>query len=265
MEYVPQIIFDINNSGVATLTFNRPEKLNILTTQMIDEWIAILSDWQNNESVNVIVLTGAGKAFCAGGDANAMQDRSKIDALERKNFLWHKLHRIALLLEQIDKPIIACINGTARGAGMDIALMCDLRFIAESATLAESYINMGVIAGNGGTYYLPRIIGIDRALELFWTGRVIGSNEAMNLGLVTKVIPDQELLENTLQFAELIAHQPKAAIRTYKRAVYQSLGMSLSTHLDLISSHMSVLRDTDDHRNKVANFLNSTLKKNKSK
>ena len=252
------ITCSIDDNGVATLTLNRPEKLNTLTSPMIDEWLAVFSDWQTNDAVNVIVLTGAGKAFCAGGDAGSMQDRTKIDALERKDFLWRKLHRIALVMEQMDKPVIASINGTARGAGMDAALMCDLRVMAQSATYAESYINMGVIAGNGGTYYLPRLVGADRALELFWTGRVVTSEEAERLGLATLVVPDDQLRERTLKLATTIAKQPKAAVRAYKRAVYQSPGMSLSAHLDMISSHMSVLRDTDDHRDKVAAFLRST-------
>jgi enoyl-CoA hydratase/carnithine racemase len=143
---------------------------------------------------------------------------------------------------------------------MDIALMCDLRILSRSASLAESYINMGVIAGNGGTYYLPRIVGNARALELFWTGRVISADEAERLGLATEVVADEQLLTRTYELARAIAAQPQAAVCAYKRAVYQGANMPLATHLDMISSHMSVLRDTDEHRSKVAAFLERTRK-----
>ena len=138
---------------------------------------------------------------------------------------------------------------------MDMALMCDIRYMAESATLAESYIAMGLIAGDGGTYYLPRLIGLDKALEMFWTGRSVGAAEAERMGLVTRVVPDAELMASTYDLARRIAAQPFEAVRAYKRATYQGMEMGLAAHLDMVSSHTSILRDTPDHRAKVAAFL----------
>ena len=155
------ILFDVKPSGVATLTLNRPEKYNAFTPEMIDQWFAVLSKAADDPAVRVIVLTGAGKAFCAGGDAGKMEHRATQDALTQKHFLWRQVHKIPLLMEQMDKPIIAAINGVARGAGLDMALMCDIRFMAESANVGESYINLGLIAGDGGAYYLPKLIGMD--------------------------------------------------------------------------------------------------------
>jgi enoyl-CoA hydratase/carnithine racemase len=166
------------------------------------------------------------------------------------------VHRIALLMDRLDKPVIAAINGTARGAGLDMALMCDLRIMAESATLAQSYINMGLITGNGGTYYLPRLIGVDRALEIFWTGRTVLSVEAERIGMVTRVVADEALLPTTYELARAIASQPLEAVRAYKRATYQGRTMSLAAHLDMISSHQVYLRRSPDHRARVEAFLN---------
>jgi enoyl-CoA hydratase/carnithine racemase len=127
--------------------------------------------------------------------------------------------------------------------------------MADSATLAESYINVGLIAGDGGTYYLPRLIGTPRALELFWTGRAIDAAEAERIGLVNKVVSFEKLMPETYEFARSIAVQPFEAVRAYKRAVYQGMNMTLAAHLDMVSSHTSILRDTPDHRAKVAAFL----------
>ena len=246
------ILFDVKPSGVATLTLNRPEKYNAFTPEMIDQWFEVLAKAADDPAVRVVVLTGAGKAFCAGGDAGKMEHRATQDALTQKHFLWRQVHKIPLLLEQLDKPIIAAINGVARGAGLDMALMCDIRFMAESANVGESYINLGLIAGDGGAYYLPKLIGMDKALEIFWTGRSVGAKEAEQLGMVTRAVPDDQLMAVTYELAERIAAQPFEAVRAYKRLTYQSRNLSLTAHLDMVSSHTAILRDTDDHRQRIA-------------
>lgn len=249
------VLFETDLDGVATLTLNRPEKYNAFTKAMIVRWHSLLAAAADDPSIKVIVLTGAGKAFCTGGDIEAQKERAKNDSLERKDFLFRHVHKIAFALEQIDKPVIAAINGMARGAGMDMALMCDLRVLAHSATLAESYINVGLIAGDGGTWYLPRLVGVARALEICWTGRVVGSAEAERIGLVNRVVPDGEALSAARELARTIARQPFEAIRAYKRSIYQGMSMSLAAHLDMVSSHTSILRDTPEHRERVAAFL----------
>jgi enoyl-CoA hydratase/carnithine racemase len=254
------ILFDTDDHGVATITLNRPEKYNAFTKDMINRWGEILEKCETDPKVKVVVLTGAGKAFCTGGDIGAQKDRANNDSLERKDFLWRHVHKIAFVMERMDKPTIAAINGAARGAGLDMALMCDLRTMADTATLAESYINVGLIAGDGGTYYLPRIIGMPRALELFWTGRAIGAAEAERIGLVNNVVPADQLMAVTQQLARAIAAQPFEAVRAYKRAAYQGMNMPLAAHLDMVSSHTSILRETPEHRAKVAAFLDRKKK-----
>ena len=250
------LMFSQDDDGIATLTLNRPDKYNAFTKDMIIRWGCLLEQCEADPKVKVVVLTGAGKAFCSGGDISAQKDRANNDSLERKDFLFRHVHKIALIMERMDKPTIAAVNGAARGAGLDMALMCDLRVMASTATLAESYINVGLIAGDGGTYYLPRIIGMSRALELFWTGRAIDAAEAERIGLVNQVVEFDHLMPATYELARRIAAQPFEAVRAYKRAAYQGMNMTLATHLDMVSSHTSILRDTPDHRNRVAAFLN---------
>ena len=137
---------------------------------------------------------------------------------------------------------------------MDMALMCDLRIAAASATFAESYINMGVVSGDGGMYFLPRLIGVARALDMFWTGRVIDAAEAERMGIMNRVVPDDQLMQAALELAQAISCQPQEAIRLTKRAVYQGLTSSLPAHLDAVASHMAVLYDTPEFKERLKKF-----------
>lgn len=249
------ILLDTDEHGIATLTLNRPERMNAFDREMLKAWERALLACSEDPAVKVIVLTGAGRAFCAGGDAADMKKRADDTALDRKDYLFRHVHRIALTMERLDKPVIAAINGAARGAGMDLALMCDIRIAAVSATMAESYVALGLTAGGGGAWYLPRLTGLDHALELIWTARSVGAEEARQLGLVTRVVPDDELKSATYELARRIAGQPSQAVRFSKRAVYQGINMPLITHLDMVSSHVAVLRDTDEYRAKVAELI----------
>jgi enoyl-CoA hydratase/carnithine racemase len=249
--------------GVCTLTMNRPEKLNAFCQEMIDLWAALLREALADPSVKVLVLRGNGRAFCVGGDADQMLERAAEDSLARKAYIWEHIHQIPLLLHRGDKPIIAAMQGAARGAGLDMALMCDLRVAAESATFAESYINMGLMAGDAGTYTLPRLVGASAALDLFWTGRTIGAEEALRMGIVNRVVQDGQLMEATYELARTIAAKPQNAVRFFRRTVYQGLAMDMTTHLDMVSSHFAILRDSDDHRAKVQEFQSRRTKSTK--
>lgn len=249
------ILFDVAANGVATLTLNRPEKYNAFTREMILAWHAALQRAQEDREVRVVVLTGAGKAFCAGGDVGAQSKRIETSAIEQKDFLFRLVHRIALEMEKFDKPVIAAINGVAMGAGLDMALMCDIRVMCETAKVAESYINVGLIAGDGGTWYLPRIVGMQKALELCWTGRQVAAQEALRIGLVAHVAPAGTSVTIAQELAATIAVQPPDAVQLYKRAMRQGMSMNLETHLDMVSSHMSLLRATSEHKERVAAFL----------
>ncbi|HKX07037.1 MAG TPA: enoyl-CoA hydratase-related protein [Stellaceae bacterium] len=240
--------------GIATITLNRPERMNAFTWEMIDAWAEALVECRSNDAVSVVIVTGAGKAFCSGGDIGEMRKRGERTPLERKSELEAHVHKIPLALEALDKPVIAAINGAATGAGLDLALMADLRFAAESARLGETYVKVGLVPGAGGAWFLPRLVGTARALELFWTGDVIDAREAERIGLVNRVVPDAELLATTRALAEKIAAGPPLSVRLIKRAVREGLRSDLRTSLDLISSHYAVAATSADHREAVTAF-----------
>jgi enoyl-CoA hydratase/carnithine racemase len=252
--------------ATALLTLNRPERLNAFNAEMIDRWVACLEQAQADRAVRAIVLTGAGRGFCSGGDVNRMAQTAGVQQQEHagvlqegeerseaqtpykvKESLRRGIQRIPTLMQRIEKPVIAAINGVATGAGLDVALMCDVRFAAAGARLGETYSKVGLVPGAGGAYFLPRLVGAAKALELFWTGELIPADEALRLGMVNRVYPDGELLAKTLEFAERVANAPPLSVQLIKRAVYQSLNTDLATSLDLISSHMTLARSSRDH------------------
>lgn len=241
--------------GIATITLNRPDKLNAFTTEMLRDWADALLASQSNNDVKVIVLTGTGRAFCSGGDVGGMNERKQAETpIMRKHSLADRVHQIPLIMSRLDKPVLVAVNGVATGAGMDMALMGDIRIAAQSARFAETYVRIGILAGDGGAWYLPRLIGLSRALELLWTGRFVDAAEAERIGLVNKVVPDDKLMEETYQMARQIADGPPLAIRMMKKAVQQGLTMDIATHLEQVSSHMAVLFATEDHQEALNAF-----------
>jgi 2-(1,2-epoxy-1,2-dihydrophenyl)acetyl-CoA isomerase len=250
-----EIVFEISDA-VATIRLNRPERLNAFTMDMLDAWAAAIEACKRDDRVRAVVLTGTGRGFCSGGDVRAMGERHQQgeSAFQRKTSVFERIHRIPRLLEDFDKPYIVAINGIATGAGLDMALMGDIRFAAASARMAESYIRVGLIAGDGGTWYLPRLVGVPKALELLWTGDFIDAAEAERIGLVNKTVPDDQLMDHTMAFARRLAAQPSLTLRMMKRAVYQGLRMDLRGALDMVSSHLGVIGTTNDHREAVAAF-----------
>jgi 2-(1,2-epoxy-1,2-dihydrophenyl)acetyl-CoA isomerase len=220
---------------------------------MIDRWVWALGEAQGDPAVNVVVVTGTGRAFCAGGDVGRMGE-GRPTPLEHKSRLWENIHRVPKTLEAVDKPVIAMVNGLAVGAGMGMALMCDLRVASDAARFSTGYVNVGLVPGDGDAFFLPRLVGSARALELLWTGDFVEAAEAERLGIVNRVVPAARLAEETRALARRIAAGPQVAIRLTKRLVYQSLRLDLRTHLDLVSSHMAVVRDTDDHQEGVRAF-----------
>ncbi|RNF39746.1 enoyl-CoA hydratase/isomerase family protein [Planococcus salinus] len=256
--------FQVNEEGIATIKLNRPERLNAFSLEMIKDWIKALEEVRDSENIRVLVLTGEGRAFCAGGDIKSMlkgdgflyqKEEEKEDfmssGIDRKNVLWKYVQRIPLLMSEIDKPTIAAINGPATGAGLDMALMCDLRFASSTSKMGETYINLGIVPGDGGAYFLPRIIGIDKALELLWTGRILTAQEAKECGMITYLTEPDELLEKVYSFASQIANQPPVAIQLTKRAIYQGLNSDLRTSLDMMSSAMGLVTELPDYNERL--------------
>ncbi len=240
--------------NIAILTINRPEAKNAFSPEMLTLWRQSIEEAKADHHVRVIIVTGKGDTFCSGGDIREMAE-GKMRSWDMKKFLWEGAHRIIFALEDLDKPIIAVINGAAMGAGLDMAIMCDLRVCSDRAKLSESYILMGLAPGDGGAYFLPRLVGIGKALELLLTGDVLSPQEALGMGLVNRVVPHDRLMEEAMSLAEKIASKPPLAIRMMKRAVYQAQTSTLRAHLDYISSQLALLSETQDHQEAARSFL----------
>lgn len=250
---------------LARIILNRPEAYNAFSLPMIRKWAESLKDAQEDQNIRVVVITARGKAFSAGGDIKAMlagkgfvgcDEQGELwgdKAIDRKRALTDYIHKIALTLETMDKPVICGINGIAVGAGLDMALMCDIRIASEDAQLSAGYVKVGLVPGDGGAFYLPRLVGVAKALELLWTGDFISASESEKIGLVNKVVPAPELEHATLEMAGKIANSPPVCVQMIKRAVYSAQRTNdLRTALDLISSQMAIVTEMADHREGLA-------------
>ena len=265
------LIYEVKGH-LARITMNRPEHLNCFSEEMIHLWTKALEDVRDSEDIYAVLLSGNGKSFCAGGDVKAMaagdgffesHDDISSTALARKNSLWKGIQRIPLILEEIDKPVVAKIHGAAVGAGLDMALMCDVRIASESATMSESYFNAGIVPGDGGAYFLPRIIGRDKALDMFWTTKVLKGAEAERIGLVTHVVPDDELDDYVEAYMQKLLEAPQTAMRLTKRAIYQSEQITLRSSLDMVSSFMGIVTELDDYRTRTSALVEKLNRKHK--
>jgi 2-(1,2-epoxy-1,2-dihydrophenyl)acetyl-CoA isomerase len=247
--------------GIGRIVLDRPERMNAFTFEMIDAWTEALQRCRTDDAVQIVLVTGTGNAFCSGGDVVEMGDRLDHTPEQRKNELFRRIQRIPLALEDLDKPVIAAVNGVATGAGMDLALQCDIRYAAHSARFAETYIKVGLVPGAGGAHFLPRLVGTAKALELFWTGDFVDSQEALRLGIVNKVFPDETLMAEVEKIAARMLKAPALTLRMVKRAIYQGMRNDLRTNLDMISSHYAIITSTEDHRNLVKSFIAGREKK----
>lgn len=237
--------------GIATITLNRPARKNAFTDEMVEDWAKALRDATGDPDVRVVVLTGNGRGFCAGADLDTLLDAPDT-ALAHKSMLHDGIHQVARALEDLDKPVIAAINGDAVGAGLDMALMCDMRFVARSARLSEGYIRLGLVPGDGGCWFLPRLVGQAKALELLLSGEFIDAEESLRIGMVNRVYDDEELLKETYAFAAKLAANPVLPMAMIKRTVRMSERTDMRTSLDLISSHMAVVMSTDEAKGAMA-------------
>jgi enoyl-CoA hydratase/carnithine racemase len=239
---------------IATITINRPEQRNAFTLDTITLWDKAIRECRDRDDVAVVVLTGAGNDFCAGGDLSRL-GAAEVVTPQLAKAQFEDLHRIARGMAALDKPSIAAINGPATGAGMDMALHCDLRFMAAGAILAIPYLRFGLYPGNGAAWFLPRLVGTAKALELIWGGEAIDADESLRLGLVNRVIPADALMAQTMAFARRLAQSPPIALRLIRRGVYQSARMDLDAALELTSSNMAVTRTSEDHAEAVAAYI----------
>jgi len=230
---------------IATITLNRPEALNALSSRMIDEWTDAIESVKNDPKVRVLVVTGAGRGFCSGGDVRELASRGEQPAYERRNSMRLGIHKIPRALESLDRPYIASINGPAAGAGMDMASMADIRIMSDKAKVGMTYIRMGLLPGDAGCYFLPRIVGIAKALELIWSGRIIDAGEALQIGYVSKVVPHDELPAATKEFCLQFTQAP-VATQFAKRLVWRGIDVFRNIHLEMTEMAMTINATTPD-------------------
>ncbi|MFC1918820.1 enoyl-CoA hydratase/isomerase family protein [Chloroflexota bacterium] len=253
MEY--QDIIYTKEAGIATITLNRPGRRNAFSPRMSESIFRAVEDAAEDDSVRVLVLTGAGQTFCAGADVKAMAE--KFDRSGRVGERDPTAEDIKLypVLHNFRKPIIAAINGIAVGGGLDIALACDIRIASDKARFSSVFVRRGLVPSGGGAYILPRLIGIDRACHLIWTGDMVDAREAERIGLVTMVVPDEELWNATMELAEKLAKGPPLAIQKAKRIIYEGLHMDLDSVLESAASAIVELKQTEDHREGATAFV----------
>ncbi len=246
------------DSPFATIILDRPDARNAYSEAMVDGLLAALAAASRDDQVRVILLTGAGQAFSAGGDLKRMRDKVGMFAggpvTLRHNYVAH-IQRIPRAIQQVDKPIIAAINGPAIGAGLDLACMCDLRVAAESAKMGSTFVKVGLIPGDGGAYLLARTVGLPKALELILSGRVIDAREAQRIGLVGAVVPDDELMARATALGETIADNAPLAVQLAKRAAYRSYDTDLEGALELAATYQGIVQTSDDHLEAVDALL----------
>ena len=242
---------------VAVLSFNRDDVRNALTgTRLVDEICDTLA-WANAGSdVSVLILTGAGSAFSAGGNIKTMRERSLASSTEElERYYRHGVQRIPRAMEACEVPVIAAVNGPAIGAGFDLANMCDIRIGSTRAQFGETFVNLGLMAGDGGGWFLQRLVGAQRAAELTFTGRIVKADEALQLGIVLEVTEPERLLARAGEIAAQIAAKPPLAVRYAKRALNLARRQSLVDHLETCASFQGALQKTEDHLEALAAFF----------
>jgi enoyl-CoA hydratase/carnithine racemase len=243
---------------VITVTLNRPERLNALSPDLTEELGDLLSDlYRGEEDLRCLVLTGAGRAFCAGGDTGGMPggagERPKRSAEDvRRNF--RGAQRVILGLQRLEIPTIAMVNGDAVGAGFDLACACDLRTAAQSARFMVAYRRIGLIPGWGGAWLYPRRLGLAKAAELMFTGDFMSAEEGYRLGMINRVVPAEQLQEETTALAGRIASGPPISLRLMKQLLYRGLETDLETSMLMAATGSSIALLSEDHVEGIAAF-----------
>ena len=249
------LLYEVKD-GIATLTLNRPDRLNALGGTLREDLFDAITRSAGDSEVRAIVITGAGKGFCAGGDVKAMNEAKEA---QRERPLLDKIatgrDRTLLVMREAPQPILAAVNGAAAGAGMNLALACDIRIASRAAKFSQAFVKRGLHPDWGGTYFLPRIVGMAKACELIFTGAVIDADEALRLGLVSQVVAPEELLPTVHGLARTIAAGPPIAIRLARRALYRNAEADLRSALEFETFAQNACFETEDAREGIRAFV----------
>jgi 2-(1,2-epoxy-1,2-dihydrophenyl)acetyl-CoA isomerase len=243
------------DGGVLTITLNRPDKLNAMTAVMSDELVDVLTSAGEDDDVRAMVVTGAGRGFCAGQDLTEFEEAYRAgERPDLREHLRHSYHRLIPLLVSTPKPVIAAVNGVAAGAGVSLAAACDIRVAGDEARFTQAFVKIGLIPDSGGTWLLPRIIGYARALELSITGEVIDAEAALEIGLVNLVVAGDALQDEARDLAVRLAAMPTAAIAETKALLRSAAALDLEAALEAEAEAQARMGQTDDHLEGVMAF-----------
>jgi len=255
MDYKTITLAVENNIGV--LTLNRPERLNAMNREMQDEFGEALIDLGKDPDIKALVLTGAGRGFCSGADVAGMStSQGELPPFEevfrgiRKPQGWQ-----TVLLNQFPRPTIAAVNGAATGLGLSLSMACDIRIAGESARFSAIFVRRAIVADNGCTYFLPRIVGMSRALELMFSGDIIGAAEADRIGLVNRVVPDEALMDKAMELAAKLASGPTLTQEMTKQLSYSGLNRTLEDQMLMEAQSGNIAALTEDRLEGVKSFL----------
>ncbi|SOE39478.1 crotonase/enoyl-CoA hydratase family protein [Delftia acidovorans] len=246
------------DGAIWTLTMNQPETRNALTgNTAVEEFVQVCDEIRRDASVKAVILTGAGPIFSSGGNVKDMQrffdDALTPDAIREE--YRQGIQRIPRALNQLDVPVICAVNGPAIGAGLDLTCMCDIRIASETATFAESFVRVGIVPGDGGAWLLPRAVGRAKAAEMAFTGEAIDAQQALACGLVSRVVPVDQLLPTARALADKIAANPGAVMRMTKRLLREGEHSTLESLLELSAGYQALAHKTADHREAVMAFV----------
>jgi 2-(1,2-epoxy-1,2-dihydrophenyl)acetyl-CoA isomerase len=242
-------------AGIATVTLDRPEKLNAFVGHMRRDLAEALERAGSDQSVRVVVVTGAGHGFCAGADVAYMAELMERQDVDEFTRLLGAGRRVLTTIRQMTKPVIASVNGPAYGAGFNLVLACDLRIAAESASFSQSFVKVGLHPDWGGTYFLPRVVPTNLACEMFFLGDSIDAGRAAQLGIVNRVVPDAELATQTRKLAERLRDAPYKSIAAAKHAVYMSEGATIERMLQYETEAQIQCFQSEEARARVRAFL----------
>jgi 2-(1,2-epoxy-1,2-dihydrophenyl)acetyl-CoA isomerase len=249
------LLFDVKDR-IATLTLNRPERLNALGDTLREDLYDAIKKCAADPDVGVLVITGAGRGFCSGGDVKSMNERAHSGAAQPANERWSPIRdRCILAMRDCPKPVIAAINGAAAGAGMNLALACDMRIASSAAKFSQAFVKRGIAPDWGGSWFLPRIVGTAKAFELIFTGDSIDAAEAFKLGILNAVVAPEELMNEAYKLARKIADGPPVAIALSKRAIYHNENVDLRAGLEFETFAQGLCRETEDSKEGVRAFM----------
>lgn len=249
---------EIKNQNQLWITLNNPEKLNAISYEMIDSLVTTLFKAEMNADIRVIVIRGAGKAFSAGGDVQAMKDKSGMfqgDSNELRMRYMQGIQKIPKCMEDLSKPIIAMVNGPAIGAGCDLTMMCDLRVGCEESRFGETFAKLGLVPGDGGTFFLTRIVGFSKAMQMTMTAEIISGKKAFDFGLMNYFVETADLEKETAALATKIASLPPVALQMAKKSLKAAYRHDLQVNLDLLAAFQGIAQRTPEHEQAVNAFF----------